>query len=250
MSTRVSWIDETHLQALLQRLDAPLPVEAEVEPALPESPPDEDDGPLPFFEEEEQLAPAPAPAAEVFPDLPPEPEKVKEAVEEPVEESHDVPPPAPEAEAAPPLDRIRERLKMIRHRAAAAGILSHSLPVEDTTPAATESPEARLASFAKQVLSHLPEGSKLLVLDVDGSLVWNNDPKPGLILSTLMALKAVRQASADAIQQAGEVIHHALPPDHTLSIFTQATTAGPLQVAIKAREAVAAEVIAPFRSLL
>ena len=248
MSTRVSWIDETHLQALLQRLETPVAVEPEVETPDLETLPDAEDEPLAFFDEVEEVKPAPAPFAEEFPELPVSPEPVVETAQ-PVEEVHQEPAPAVEAEAAPPLDRIRERLKMIRHRAAAAGILSHSLPVEEPG-ASPASPEARLASFAKQVLARLPEGSKLIILDADGAIVWNNDPKPGLILSTLMALKAARQSSVDVIQQAREVVHHLLSADEVLSVFTQATTAGPLQIAIRSREAVNAEVIAPHRSLL
>lgn len=246
MSTRVSWIDEAHLQALLQRLDAPPPVVAETEPPPPEHTPDEDDGPLPFFEGEEPAQPV----EEAFPELPARPEPRVEAEPAAADEPHEEPAPAPEAESAPPLDRIRERLKMIRQRAAAAGILSHSAPAEEAAAPLAESPEARLAAFARQALARLPADSRLIILDADGSILWNDDPKPGLVLSTLMALKAARQASADAIQQNGEVIHCPLPPDHTLSIFTQLTTAGPLKIAVKARQPVSAEVLAPFRPLL
>jgi hypothetical protein len=249
MSTRVSWIDETHLQALLQRLDAPVPAEAQVEAPELETLPDADDAPLPFFEEEVPLKPEPAPVADEFPELPAPPAEPEQA-EPAVEESHEEPAPAAEAEAAPPLDRIRERLKMIRHRAAAAGILSHSLPLSEMAPVSVQSPEARLASFAKQVLSSLPEGSKLLILDADGAILWNNDPKPGLILSTLMALKAARQSSVDVIQQAREVVHHMLSADEVLSVSTHITTTGPLQIAIRAPEAIGADLIAPHRPLL
>jgi hypothetical protein len=38
---RVSWIDETHLQALLGRLEAPMPVEAEMEAPELETLPEE-----------------------------------------------------------------------------------------------------------------------------------------------------------------------------------------------------------------
>jgi hypothetical protein len=155
-----------------------------------------------------------------------------------------------EAEAAPPLDRIRERLKLIRHRAAEAGILSHALPVAEAPAPVLESPEARLAAFAKQMLALLPEETKLIILDADGGILWNNDPKPGLVLSTLMAIKAARHGSAEAIHSNGGAVHHDLPPEHVLSIFAHATTAGPLQIALKARTAIGAEVIAPFRVLL
>ena len=245
MSMRVSWIDETHLQALLGRLEAPLPVEAEMEAPELETLPDEDDGPLSFFDDEEPAKSPPTPQVEEFPELPPVAEEV-ETVPEPVVE----PAPMAEAETAPPLDRIRERLKLIRHRAAEAGILSHTLPVPEAPAPVIESPETRLAAFAKQVLTRLPPEAKLIILDADGGIVWNNDPKPGLMLSMLMALKAARQASADAIHQGDAATHHDLPPDHVLSVFTQATTAGPLHIAIKAHAAIGAEVIDPCRPLL
>lgn len=245
MSMRVSWIDETHLQALLGRLEAPLPVEAEMEAPELETLPEEDDGPLSFFDEEESAKPQSAPQVEEFPELPPVAEEV-ETVPEPVVE----PAPMAEAEMAPPLDRIRERLKLIRHRAAEAGILSHTLPVPEAPAPVIESPETRLAAFAKQVLTRLPPEAKLIILDADGGIVWNNDPKPGLMLSMLMALKAARQASADAIHQGDAATHHDLPPDHVLSVFTQATTAGPLHIAIKAHAPIGAEVIDPCRPLL
>jgi hypothetical protein len=245
MSMRVSWIDETHLQALLGRLEAPLPVEAEMDAPELETLPDEDDGPLSFFEDEEPVKPGASPRADEFPELPTVAEEVQ-TVPEPVVE----PAPMAEAEMAPPLDRIRERLKLIRHRAAEAGILSHTLPLPEASAPVIESPETRLAAFAKQVLARLPEESKLLILDADGEVLWNNNPKPGLILSTLMALKAVRVSSAVAIQQVGEVSHHPLSGDEVLSVFTHATPSGPLRIAIKARAAIGAEVIAPYRALL
>ena len=245
MSMRVSWIDETHLQALLGRLEAPLPVEAEMEAPELETLPDEDDGPLSFFDEEESEKPQLTPQVEEFPELPPVAEEV-ETMPEPVVE----PAPMAEAEMAPPLDRIRERLKLIRHRAAEAGILSHTLPVPEAAAPVIESPETRLAAFAKQVLTRLPPEAKLIILDADGGIVWNNDPKPGLMLSMLMALKAARQASPDAIHQGDAATHHDLPPDHVMSVFTQATTAGPLHIAIKAHAAIGAEVIDPCRPLL
>jgi hypothetical protein len=239
---RVSWIDETYLQALLGRLEAPMTIEAEMEAPELETLPDADDGPLSFFEDEKPEA---LPKAEEFPDLPPITEEV-EALPEPVVE----PAPMAEAEMAPPLDRIRERLKLIRHRAAEAGILSHTLPLPEASAPVIESPETRLAAFAKQVLARLPEESKLLILDADGEVLWNNNPKPGLILSTLMALKAVRVSSAVAIQQVGVVSHHPLSGDEVLSVFMHATPSGPLRIAIKARAAICAEVIAPYRALL
>ena len=245
MSMRVSWIDETHLQTMLGRLEAPLPVEAEMEAPELATLPDEDDGPVSFFKEQEPVKPAVTPMAEDFPELPPVAEDF-ETVPEPVVD----PAPMVEAQTAPPLDRIRERLKLIRHRAAEAGILSHALPVPEAPAPVIESPQRRLAAFAKLVQTRLPPEAKLIILDADGGIVWNNDPKPGLMLSMLMALKAARQASADAIHQGDAAVHHDLPPDHVLSVFNQATTAGPLHIAIKAYAAIGAEVIDPCRPLL
>lgn len=250
MSTRVSWIDEVHLQGLLERLEAPPPVSPSPIPhamTLAEA----EDSPLPFFEEEQPEAPEPADQSAEWSE--PDSRPVAKAQPFPPAEKTPQEPASGAAtdDVVPPLDRIRERLRMIRHRAAAAGMLSHSMPTDQSSAPAPDSPEARLAAFARQVLAALPEGTKLLILEADGDVVWNNDPKPGLVLSTLMALKAARQGSVDApLQHAPEVIHHAMPPDEILSIFSHAKPGGLMQIAIRTREVVPLELIAPWRVLL
>lgn len=251
MSMQLSWIDEAHLQGLLKRLEAP------VTPVPPDQGPqtitlaEEEEEPLPFFDENQPAAEDPADRCEASTLSAIQPAAEAKLSAAAAETPHEPDSMAAADDVVPPLDRIRERLRMIRHRAAAAGMLSQSLPPDQAVAPSPESPEARLAAFARQVLAALPEGTKLLILEADGDVVWNNDPKPGLVLSTLMALKAARQGSVDApLQHAPEVIHHAMPPAEMLSIFSHAKPGGTMHIAIRTREEVQLEFIAPWRALL
>ncbi|MFO1439895.1 MAG: hypothetical protein U1F81_16350 [Verrucomicrobiaceae bacterium] len=261
MNTRVSWIDETHLHSLLERLEAPAVLEEVAESAEIATLPETDaEAPMSFFMEEAAPHPVEAlqPVREEFPPLPQtreEPVLQPEASAEPEEAHEEVHDDAPvdttpvhaEAEAAPPLDRIRERLRMIRHRAAEAGILSHSLPVVEAAAPVVETPEARLAAYARRALEALPAGSLVTILDAEGGILWNNNPKPGLVLSTVMALKAAQHGSIEAIAGRNEVIRQDLPPEHYLTIFYVVSASGQIEVAIKSRLPVGDEMIESWR---
>jgi hypothetical protein len=257
MNTRVSWIDETHLHSLLERLEAPAVLEEVAESAEIATLPETDaEAPMAFFMEE--AAPQPVeplqPVRDEFPPLPKtreEPVLEPEASPEPEEAHDDAPvdttPVHAEPEATPPLDRIRERLRMIRHRAAEAGILSHSLPVAEPAAPVVETPEARLAAYARRALEALPAGSLVTILDAEGGILWNNNPKPGLVLSTVMALKAAQHGSIEAIAGRHEVIRQDLPPEHYLTIFYVVSASGQIEVAIKSRLPVGDEMIESWR---
>lgn len=252
MNTRVSWIDPSHLESLLARLDAPASEEESPECAEIDTLPEAVEDVSSFFADEE------TPQSRVvvedeFPPLPPEQEAVLERSEEALEEEDEeppLPPPAALEDAGPPLDRIRERLKLIRHKAAEAGILSHVAAPTEPSPTVIESPEARLASFARRALAALPPDALMLILDAEGSIIWNNNPKPGLVLSMLMAMKASRHASIEAITDPQPITHHELPPDHVLTVFAQASAHGELQIAIKASVPISESDIAAWRHTL
>jgi hypothetical protein len=250
MNTRVSWIDETHLHSLLERLEAPAVLEEVTETAEIATLPETDaEAPLAFFVEEASPKPLepPQPVRDEFPPLPKTREEAWEHDEAHDETPVDTTPVRAEPESAPPLDRIRERLRMIRHRAAEAGILSHSLPAIEPTPAVVETPEARLAAYARRALEALPAGSLLTILDAEGGILWNNNPKPGLVLSTVMALKAEQHGSIEVIARRNEVIRQELPPEHHLTIFYALSATGQIEVAIKSRLPVRDEMLDSWR---
>lgn len=257
MNTRVSWIDETHLHSLLERLEAPAALDEVAETAEIATLPETDaEAPMGFFAEEAVSEPVEPlqPVRDEFPPLPPtreEPVLEPDASAEPEDAQDEAPvdttPVHAEPEAAPPLDRIRERLRMIRHRAAEAGILSHSLPVIESAAPVVETPEARLAAYARRALEALPAGSLLTILDAEGGILWNNNPKPGLVLSTVMALKAAQHGSLAAIAGRNEVIRQDLPPEHYLTIFYVMSASGQIEVAIKSRLPVGDEMIESWR---
>jgi hypothetical protein len=246
MNTRVSWIDETHLHSLLERLEAPAALEEIAETSEIATLPETDaEAPMAFFVEETASEPV-EPAREEFPPLP---QMREEPVLEP-EEAHDNGEAAPvhaEPEASPPLDRIRERLRMIRHRAAEAGILSHSLPSVEPPKAVIETPEARLAAYAKRAVEALPAGSLVTILDPDGGILWNNNPKPGLVLSAVMALKAAQHGSIEEIAGRNEVIRQELPPEHHLTVFYVVSLSGQIEVAVKSPLPVGDEALESWR---
>ena len=252
MNTRVSWIDPIHIQSLLARLG---PQDAE---SLPESESCDIDTlsdhtdfmgeavPLPAPVEHflEDLSTPKAPAAPPAVEEPPAPmptvqapEPIPEPVREPVPESDD---------GMLPLDRIRERLRIIRHRAAEAGMLSTPTiaPVTDSAP----NFETSLAAFASAESQQLPPGFTLIICDDQGGVLWSNDSKPGLTLSTLMAHRSARHSSSEVILSASQVIHHALPADQILSVFSCPSRSGDLQIAIKGSTAADQQLIDSWRT--
>lgn len=256
MNTRVSWIEDTHLNSLLERLEAPAFLNEVAETAEIATLPEKDvKASMDFFVEEASPQPvvplspvrdtsAPLPTAHEKPVLEPE-------VSPEPEDFHDDAPldsrPVHAGSTALTLDRIRERLRMIRHRAAAAGILSHIMPVVQPNPVLVETSKARLAAYAWRVLEALPAGSLVTILDAEGGILWNNNPKPSLVLLAVMTLKAPQHGSIEAIAGSKEVIRQALPPEHHLTIFYVVSATSQIEVAIKSRRPVADEMIESWR---
>lgn len=212
---------------------APLePVEVEIAPPTVELPKVEvaevvvERPPEPVFTSTEPEPPSAFQELKV--DLPPEED------ENDLSESGPLPVEVPTEDEALPLDRIRERLRVIRHRAVEAGILSHELPPESPPPPPKPSFEAKVEAFARQVMPLLSAETRLLVLDAEGALLWSNDPQPGLVLSTLMALRSAEHSSVTALATAEALTHHELSQGQMLSVLrVPQTSRGPLQVAVK-----------------
>ena len=240
-------VEPPHAVAEPTQPEPPEPVQAEIDP-------------------EAQTMPAAVETAEIVsrPVEPVLPEKVMEAVAAvlpaPEAPPQVEPPPQPvlppKAEPAAvdeplPLDRIRERLRMIRHRAVEAGILSHEMPPEPVQAPPKPSFEAKVEAFARQVMPLLSAETRLLVMDSEGALLWSNDPQPGLVLSTLMALRSAEHASLSALAGAQPLTHHELPPDQILSVLrVPSTSRGPLQVAVKGALPLPNEAAAAWTRLL
>ena len=272
MNTRVSWIDPDKLGDVLARLmpAADAPVEVCVPAAAPEIIPADflsapepapEPEPEPVREPEVIAPPPPAPpppppsvvtyaaAPELSPVFQPAPPAA------PVAEVFNPPPAAivaaPVEEDALPLDRIRERLRVIRHRAVEAGILSHELPPESAPPEPKPEFEQRIEAFARQATALLAAETRLLVLDADGGLLWSNDPQPGLVLSALMAIRSSQHASLSTLAAPEMLTHHDLPPDQVLSVLrVPATSRGPLQVAVKGALPLPKEAAASWSAIL
>jgi hypothetical protein len=289
MNTRVSWIDPAKLGDVLARLMPAAEATPEVREtaAVPEIIPADflsapEPAPVvrePIPEPEpvrapEVIAPEPAPpppaviyaaAPEVQPVFEPAPPAAAVAevfnpppaapAAAPVEEVFNPPPAAPAAapveEDALPLDRIRERLRVIRHRAVEAGILSHELPPESAPPEPKPAFEQRIEAFARQATALLATETRLFVMDADGGVLWSNDPQPGLVLSTLMAIRSAQHASLSTLAAEEVLTHHDLPPDQVLSVLrVPATSRGPLQIAVKGALPLPKEAAASWSAIL
>ena len=110
---QVSWIDSEHLKGLLQQLQ-------DATPAPTADPQAWETHTLPDSPQPPALAVAPLP--------------------EPPAAEAPVPPPASDSASAPEVARIRDRLREVRERAEAAGLLKKSEPVAATAPIVTLSP--------------------------------------------------------------------------------------------------------------
>ncbi len=253
MNTRVSWIDPNHIQSLLARLG---PQESESLPPNESCEIDTLSDQSAFMCE---AAPTTAPSEVHFFEplsAPVEPPVEPPAPPPPLEEEPTAPAPTAQmVEPAPevddvmlPLDRIRERLRIIRHRAAEAGMLSsptvaHAVEVE---PDFTTS----IAAFANTESQHLPQGFTLIICDDQGGVLWSNDSKPGLTLSALMAHRSARYSSSAAILPASAVVHHSLPADQILSIFSCTSRSGNLQIAIKGSNSIEDKLVDSWRNTI
>lgn len=263
---QVSWIDKDQLQELVARLEQPSSDPAVEDSSsldsleiatLPEfggffSEDDEEPSATPDLPEppdESMLPRSPVPAA-------PPAEAVEEEANSPADETQ----PIEQDDVSLPLERIRERLRAIRHRAVEAGLLarqelsSASDKPRSSTPAGDSSPEPepdshnRIARWAESVIAALPAGNTLILLDDHGGVLWANESKPGLILSTLMAIRAGRHANIGELAGEPIVSHHSLPPNHILSIATLNCRSGSVQVAIKGEAPIEPEMVEPWRA--
>lgn len=233
---QVSWIDSEHLASLLNDLGEARP-ERETSP-LEMSPTDtSEEGYTPpaglveptYLPKPEPLPiaapqmPTPAPAREKVPELPSPTADTEEEVE--VENVGDT-------LVAPEVERIRDRLRAVRERAEAAGLLrrvvvpaaigrvfSPAVPVEkaaDAIPSVIDLAEdeplvghsahlvfdvpagslaERLEGFANWLGEHL-EINELLLLDEQGDVLWGADARADLVLSVMLAARAASRSSA------------------------------------------------------
>ena len=263
---QVSWIDKDRLQELVARLEAPSTAAAVEDPHSLES---LEIATLPefggFFAEDDEEPSAtpdlPEPPDESMLPSPPAPtplpaQALKEEIDSPIDETQ----PIEQEDVSLPLERIRERLRAIRHRAVEAGLLNRqepptaseapppSVPAHDSSPESEPNSRDRIARWAESVVAALPAGNTLILLDDHGGVLWANESKPGLILSTLMAIRAGRHASIGELAEEPIVSHHSLPPNHVLSISTLSCRSGSVQVAIKGEAPIEPEVVEPWRT--
>ncbi|MBE7493348.1 MAG: hypothetical protein HS117_00225 [Verrucomicrobiaceae bacterium] len=266
---RVSWIDPEQLRVLVERLEPPSPPGTAEDAPLELATLPEGGG---FFAEEmpDDVPSAPQAREDYLPDLPAgvearlettmPPEERDAKADEPGEDEMQ---PVQGSDVSLPVERIRDRLRTIRQRALQAGILNRAEPAaapappsaDATPPPAAAIPmeddfPARLAAFAEAVLHKLPTGSTLMIFDHEAEVLWSNEPKPGLILSSVMARHATRHGSLDVLEVDADASFHPLPPEHVLSIATLPCASGTLELAVKSTTAVDAGLVRDWRAQL
>jgi hypothetical protein len=170
---------------------------------------------------------------------------IETATDEPTESQEEEPQTsAPQNSAAAlPLSRIRDKLRAIRQRATDAGILVRVNEPSDGRPALTPkfmpvsgleplaetcSPKftipqgsrtVRLAAFsawAREVLRD--NGGHVLVMSDDGEVLWSDEAKAGLLLSSMMAWAAAARACARSACGTRPVVRQALSSGHVLTV--------------------------------
>lgn len=253
---QVSWIDVDNLNALLAKITPQEEITRETEPPQALVPagktvatPEDDfmggSAPVPSLEAALQaLEPPPVALIEPSPPVSCDPPAgVSESLANGVAET-----PAPQAAsaAALPLSRIRDKLRSIRQRASAAGMLGK--PLEKASPSTTPdispplpSPappsfapptgdlQERLAAFAlwaRQLLH--ADGGHVLVMNDDGELLWGGEAKAGLVLSAMMAWSARVRGSAHAAYARLPILRQALASGHMLTVVPCETSNGML----------------------
>jgi hypothetical protein len=269
---QVSWIDSDQLKGLLERLGDSVPQaksgtqawethtmpEAAVEPVLME-------------EEEAEVSEEVGQAwgvAEV--EVKQEEVEASEAeAEEEVESG--VVEGVKHEEVAPEVARIRDRLREVRERAEAAGLLKRPVPplaavLAPVPPVVMETaapmvpkveeevavvPEAggeeeegyfevpvgsvveRVEAFSQWAHRRLDPG-ELVLLDEHGDVLWGAQAKGALILSAMMAANALSRSSAvGACQVEREVVRQLLSSGGQLAVLSCDTQAGLIHLAVE-----------------
>lgn len=253
---QVSWIDSEHLKGLLRQLQDPAS-----EPSAPETAPDS----LLW----EPSTPPPARALPLDPvPAPPEPPETRQ--EETAEEETDAP-------ALPPLDmrnvpevaRIRDRLREVRERAEAAGLLKRpepaaapdtpppespdlsdtsdpSAPPTEPAPAAQEEADdslyfevplgsvlERLDAFAEWARRRVAP-AELLLLDEHGDLLLGAEARAALVLSVMLAASAARRSTAAGVcENAAVTARQPTPEGGELTVLSCPTRLGLIHLAVE-----------------
>lgn len=256
---QVSWIDSDQLKGLLERLGDSVPQaksgtqawethtmpEAAVEPMLVEE----------EAEVSEEVGQAWGVAeVEVREEVEASEAEAEEEVELGVVEG------VKHEEVAPEVARIRDRLREVRERAEAAGLLKRPVPplapvvvevappkVEDEVVVADAgvaeesgyfevpvgSVVERVEAFSQWAHRRLNPG-ELVLLDEHGDVLWGAQAKGALILSAMMAANALSRSSAvGACQVEREVVRQVLSSGGQLAVLSCDTQAGLIHLAVE-----------------
>jgi hypothetical protein len=264
---QVSWIDSDQLKGLLERLGDSVPqaksgTQAWETHTMPEA------GVEPVLMEEEAAVSEEVGQAWGVAEVEVKPEEVEasEAVEDEEVESGVVEGVKHE-EVAPEVARIRDRLREVRERAEAAGLLKRPVPplaavvapvvvevAETMAPEVEEEvgvPEAgvaeeegyfevpvgsvveRVEAFSQWAHRRLDPG-ELVLLDEHGDVLWGAQAKGALILSAMMAANALSRSSAVGACQVGrEVVRQVLSSGGQLAVLSCDTQAGLIHLAVE-----------------
>ena len=269
---QVSWIDSDQLKGLLERLGDSVPQaksgtqawethtmpEAEVEPVL--------------MEEEASAVSEEVGHAWGAAELEVKPEEVEASeAEEEEEVESGVVEGVKHEEVAPEVARIRDRLREVRERAEAAGLLKRPVPplAEVVAPVVVEVAETmgtkdededehevvltdagvaeesgyfevpvgsvveRVEAFSQWAHRRLDPG-ELVLLDEHGDVLWGAQVKGALILSAMMAANALSRSSAVGACQVGrEVVRQVLSSGGQLAVLSCDTQAGLIHLAVE-----------------
>ena len=256
---QVSWIDSDQLKGLLERLGDSVPQaksgtqawethtmpEAAVEPMLVEE----------EAEVSEEVGQAWGVAeVEVREEVEASEAEAEEEVELGVVEG------VKHEEVAPEVARIRDRLREVRERAEAAGLLKRPVPplapvvvevappkVEDEVVVADAgvaeesgyfevpvgSVVERVEAFSQWAHRRLNPG-EMVLLDEHGGVLWGAQAKGALILSAMMAANALSRSSAvGACQVEREVVRQVLSSGGQLAVLSCDTQAGLIHLAVE-----------------
>lgn len=271
---QVSWIDSDQLKGLLERLGDSVPqaksgTQAWETHTMPEA------GVEPVLMEEEAAVSEEVGQAWGVAEVEVKPEEVEasEAVSEAEEEVESgVVEGVKHEEVAPEVARIRDRLREVRERAEAAGLLKRPVPplaavvapvvVEVAATMGTKDedededevavvPEAgvaeeegyfevpvgsvveRVEAFSQWAHLRLDPG-ELVLLDEHGDVLWGAQAKGALILSAMMAANALSRSSAVGACQVGrEVVRQVLSSGGQLAVLSCDTQAGLIHLAVE-----------------
>jgi hypothetical protein len=269
---QVSWIDSDQLKGLLERLGDSVPqaksgTQAWETHTMPEA------GVEPVLMEEEAAVSEEVGQAWGVAEVEVKPEEVEasEAVSEAEEEVESgVVEGVKHEEVAPEVARIRDRLREVRERAEAAGLLKRPVPplaavVAPVAPVVMEVAETMAPKVEEEVVMpevgvaeeegyfEVPVGSvverveafsqwahlrldpgELVLLDEHGDVLWGAQAKGALILSAMMAANALSRSSAVGACQVGrEVVRQVLSSGGQLAVLSCDTQAGLIHLAVE-----------------